>query len=174
MALATLKGPVPLPLTIPVRVAAPVPPFGTASLLVTPLARLMSGRSTFVIARKPSEPGALVGVARNRFGDCPAVGVMAKVPELVMLAGLTVYQPGRVMPILVTVPEPLTVAQTPSARRNVPELQVPVKSPTRFENVALVIAVSPEKATMPPVLGVPVVVTVPAPAGLAQTPSPRR
>lgn len=73
-----------------------------------------------------------------------------------------------------TVPDPAGVWQDPSPRRKVELLQVPDQRLITSALAAFVIEVAPENFAILPLAGVPVVVTVPDPAGVAHVPSPRQ
>lgn len=121
--------------------------------------------------------------------------VMPREPAPVTGEPVTLSPVGTVRPTLVTVPEPDGVAQDPSPRRNVDELHVPVHrlitllfaavvkpeplpSTRPFSDVVIPNVpddVTGEPVTLRPVGTVsPTLVTVPAPAGDAHVPSPRR
>ena len=116
--------------------------------------------------RFPAAPAELEAhvLAEEKYGMPPEVPatVRAKVPLFVTGDPPTeINPPVKLPPTLVTVPLP-AAAQAPSARRNVPLLQVPVHSPiTSAELVEIV----PLVVIVPPLRPAPAVmlVTVPLP-----------
>ncbi len=103
---AALKADVPLPLSGPVSVAAPEPPFATGSVPVTPVVRGISGMSPATRERSPTAPVIPFGEASTLFAACPVAQSSAMSPVVVIGEFVMLKTDGAVRPTLSTVPPP--------------------------------------------------------------------